>query len=192
MTAGSGSIIGVTGTPGTGKKSVGRVVASMLGFRYLELNRLAFESGSVLAGSEEDFDVDPAGLRRCVLDSIREGGVVLVGHLLPYVLSKGEVDFVVVLRCSPSELEKRYAERNYSEEKMKTNVSAEILDVCLVDALKSFGVDTLSEFDTTGRTPSDVAEEVVKIHKGLEKKSVGKISWLTDRSAKRLIRRYLG
>ncbi|MFQ6134356.1 MAG: adenylate kinase family protein [Nitrososphaerales archaeon] len=184
-------IIGVTGTPGTGKKSVGRVVADMLGYRFLYLNSLAFESGAVLAGGEEDFEVDPDRLRRYVLQHIKDGRVVLVGHLLPHILSKGEVDFVAVLRCSPLELGKRYTGRGYSEAKIRGNISSEILDICFADALNKFGADVIAEFDTTGRQPSAVAEEVVMVHRGLKKRSLGKVNWLSDRSAKRLIEKYL-
>ncbi|MEE9586198.1 MAG: AAA family ATPase [Nitrososphaerales archaeon] len=191
MAADNNSTIGITGTPGTGKKSVGHIVANMLGYRFLDLNKLAFESRAVQAGSEEDFEVDPKKLRGYVLQKIKGGRVVLVGHLLPHILSTGEVDFVAVLRCSPLELEKRYAERGYSEAKIRENISSEILDICFADALNRFNANTIAEFDTTGRQPSAVAEEVVMVHRGLKKRSVGMVNWLSDRSAKRFIKRYL-
>ncbi len=184
-------VIGVTGTPGTGKKSTGRIVAEALDYRFLEINRVAFETGSVLEGSAEDFEVDSERLRLNILQRLGGGGVVLSGHLLPYILRRGEVDFVAVLRCSPEELEKRYVGRGYSEAKVRENVASEILDICLGDALKQFGADAIAEFDTTGREAEHVAREVVAVFQGLKQRSVGQVRWFSDQSAEHLIERYL-
>ncbi|MCL4437055.1 MAG: adenylate kinase family protein [Thaumarchaeota archaeon] len=184
-------IIGITGTPGTGKKSTGRIVAQLLGYRFLELNRVAFETGSILDSREEDFEVDPKQLRRNILKRIEGGGIVLSGHLLPYILKRGEADFVAVLRCSPEELEKRYVGRGYSEAKVKENIASEILDICLGDALKQFGTNRVAEFDTTGQHAEDVARDVVAVFKGLKPRSLGQVRWLSDQSAAHLIDRYL-
>jgi adenylate kinase len=185
------SVIGITGTPGTGKKSIGRLVAETLGYRFLALNRIAFESGSVLRGGAEDFEVDPEKMRLPVLRAIGDGDAVLVGHLLPQVLMRGEVDFVAVLRCSPEGLEMRYGGRGYSREKIRENVASEILDVCLAEALERFGVDALAEFDTTGRDAHDVTEEVVAVFRRVKPRSLGRVRWLSSGSAERLMDRYL-
>lgn len=185
-------VIGITGTPGTGKKSTGRVVADLLGYRFLELNRVAFETGSVLDRCEDDFEVNQKRLRRSILQRIEGGDIVLSGHLLPYILKRGEIDFVAVLRCSPEELEKRYVGRGYSDAKIRENVASEILDICLGDALKRFGADAVAEFDTTGQQAEDVAKEIVAIFKGSKQRSIGQVRWLSDQSAaEHLIDRYL-
>jgi adenylate kinase len=185
-------VLGLTGTPGTGKKSIGRIVAELLGYRFLEINRVAFETGSVLNSSKDDFEVDSQRLRRNLLRMMGGGdGVVLSGHLLPYILKRGEVDFVAVLRCSPEHLEKRYVGRGYSEAKIKENVASEILDICLVDTLKQFGAEVLAEFDTTGRQAADVAKEIISVFQGLKRRSLGQVQWLSDQSAKQMIDHYL-
>ena len=184
-------VIGITGTPGTGKKSTGRVVADLLNYRFLELNKVAFETGSVLDSSGDDFEVDPKRVRRNILQRIESGGIVLSGHLLPYILKRGEADFVAVLRCSPEELENRYVGRGYSDAKVRENVASEILDICLGDALKQFGADVVAEFDTTGKQAGGVAKEIVAVFQGLKPRSQGQVRWLSDQSAARLIDRYL-
>ena len=184
------SIVGITGTPGTGKKSVGRIVSDLLGCRFLDLNTLAFESKAVKNVNNEDYEVSPDKLRKYVLHQINDGDVVMIGHLLPYILSKGEVDFVAVLRCSPFELEKRYAKRGYSASKIRDNVGSEILDICFTDALNRFGAEVLAEFDTTGRSPQDVAEDVILVQKGLKKRFLGEINWFSDLSSRKLIKKY--
>jgi len=184
-------VLGVTGTPGTGKKTVGVILARTLCYDFIDLNRVAFESSAVIDGDEEEFTVDPVVLRRYVKKLIRGRSVVVAGHLLPSILSKGEVEFVAVLRCSPFELEKRYAPRKYPWEKLKTNVSAEVLDVSLAEAVDRFGVEKVAEFDTTGRTPEDVAEEIVQVYRGLKPRSIGRVRWLEGPNVIDLIDRYL-
>jgi len=184
-------ILGVTGTPGTGKKGVGAIVAEMLGYDFIDLNKAAFDSRAVLEGDEEGFTVDPDILRRYVRRVIKGRSMVVAGHLLPSILSKGEVEFVAVLRCDPTELERRYVARNYSLEKLKTNISAEMLDVCLTEAIARFGVEAVAEFDTTGRTPEDVADEIINVYRGLKPRSLGRVRWLEASSVMRLIDRYL-
>ncbi len=184
-------IIGITGTPGTGKKSTGRIVADLLDYRFLELNRVAFETGSVMDSQEDDFEVDTKRLRRNILQRLEGGGIVLSGHLLPYILKRGEADFVVVLRCSPEELEKRYIGRGYSDAKVRENVASEILDICLGDALKQFGANVVAEFDTTGKQAEDVAKEIVAVFQGSKPRYFGQVRWLSDQSAAHLIDRYL-
>jgi adenylate kinase len=193
LKTGRPSVIGITGTPGTGKKSVGRIVARLLGYSFLELNQVAFDSGSVLRGGGEDgFEVDPARLRNQVLHLMGNGGAVLVGHLLPHVLHRNDAGFIAVLRCSPEGLEERFSDRGYSGEKIRENIASEILDICLGEALERFGPDVLAEFDTTGRDAHDVAEEVVDVFRGNTRRPLGQVRWLSGKSAKHLIDQYLG
>ena len=185
------TIIGITGSPATGKKSIGRIVADSLKYRFLDLNKIALESDSVLSRGKEDFEVDPDKLRRQVLRQIKDGKVVLVGHLLPFILTKSEVGLVAVLRCSPQELETRYSKRGYSAKKIKDNISSEILDICFTEALYSFGSDTIAEFDTSNRPPNDVAEEIFLVWNGKIKRSLGTINWLSKILTEDLIKKYL-
>ncbi|MCS7117075.1 MAG: adenylate kinase family protein [Nitrososphaerota archaeon] len=171
--------IGITGSPGTGKKSVGRIIAERLNYDFLDLNDLAIRGNAVIGRDEREFIVDPKKLRRLALKAIDKKDVVIVGHLLPSVFKKDEIDFIVVLRCSPWELMNRYVSRGYSEKKAKENVGAEILDVCLVEALKVFGKRKVYEIDTTGKTPEEVAEKIISLYNGEVKKEPIGIDWLT-------------
>jgi adenylate kinase len=186
------NIIGITGSPATGKKSIGKIVADSLKYRFLDLNKIALESGGVLSDGEEDFEVDTDKLRKQVLRKIKGGKVVLVGHLLPFILSQGEIQFVAVLRCSPKELEARYSKRGYSEKKIKDNILSEILDICFADALCSFGSNAIAEFDTTERQPNDIAKDIKLVWSGNMKRSHGMINWISKIPPEDLIKNYLG
>ena len=184
------NIIGITGSPATGKKSIGKIVADSLKYKFLDLNKIALESGGVLSDGE-DFEVDTDKLRKQVLRKIKGRKVVLVGHLLPFILSQDEIEFVAVLRCSPKELEARYSKRAYSNKKIKDNISSEILDICFASALRSFGPSTIAEFDTTERQPNDIAKDIRLVWSGDAKRSFGKINWLSEIFTEDLIKKYL-
>ncbi|MCP8310962.1 MAG: adenylate kinase family protein [Candidatus Methylarchaceae archaeon HK01B] len=170
--------IGITGNPGTGKKTAGRSLAKLLNYNFLDLNQLAIEKYAIIDEDEHGFIADLSLLRKYAKEAVKGKSVVVVGHLLPFVLSKKEVEFIVVLRCSPFELEKRYSSRNYSEKKVKENIASEILGICAYEALKKFGRDRIAEFDTTGRDADKVAGEIIKVIKGNVPKRVGYIDWL--------------
>ena len=95
-------MVGVCGTPGTGKKTVSPMVAKLMGLPApIPINSLA-PKGVV--------EVDTALLRRTLL-GLDPPRTVLFGHLLPHVLRKSEARFVAVLRCEPSALRERLVKR---------------------------------------------------------------------------------
>ncbi|MCP8320339.1 MAG: adenylate kinase family protein [archaeon] len=174
----SQEIIGITGTPGTGKKTVGRFLAVLLNYDFLDLNQVAIEKNAIIGKDEHGFIADLYLLRKNVREAIKGKKVVVSGHLLPFIFSKREMRSVAILRCSPFELEKRFALRNYGNEKIKDNIASEILGICAYEALKKFGKDKVAEFDTTGRDAKEVAEEIIKVMKGEIPKRVGFVDWL--------------
>lgn len=184
-------VVGITGSPGTGKKSVASILANKLGYRFLDLNQAAFEGGAILKGDPDDYEVEPDRLRKIVKYELEGGEVVICGHLLPHILQEKEVDFVAILRCSPEELEKRYLSRKYHWSKIKENISAEILDISFYDAIKNFGEAISAEFNTSKRRAEDVASDVYLTYKGLKEKELGGIDWLSNPSTNLLIEKYL-
>ena len=145
-------IIGICGTPGTGKKTVAPLVASLAHLPPpLAVNSFA----------EGEGEVDPALLRRRLLKEDPEGAV-LFGHLLPSVLEKREASLVAVLRCEPSVLKARLLERGYPRDKVRENVEAELIGVLLDECLRRFGAAPVREYDTTSSSPSKVALAIAK------------------------------
>jgi adenylate kinase len=171
-------VLGVAGCPGTGKRSVGRLVAEVLGWPYYEINEVAFRAGAILERDEWGYIADPPKIREALLRELKAERSVVVGHLLPQVLRRGETIFVAVLRCSPYELWERLAARGYPEDKIRNDVEAEILGYCLAEAVEAFGQDRVAEFDTTGRRPEEVADELLATFRGDRAKRLGAVDWL--------------
>lgn len=146
-------IVGICGTPGTGKKTVAPKVSELLGLAgAISINSLAPQGSS---------EVDPKQLRKALLKS-KPAHVVLYGHLLPYLLKKEEAGFVAVLRCDPAVLRKRLVARRYPSSKVTENVEAELIGVLLYDCVKEYGDDLVREYDTTAATPEDVANAIAR------------------------------
>jgi len=166
-------ILSITGTPGTGKSSVGASLAGK-GRTVVELGDLVREHG-VYAGMDEErgsLEVDPEELAERVPSLLPDGDVMLIGHLSHCV----DADLIVVLRCRPSVLRKRLETRGWAPAKVQENVEAEALDVILVEAVES-GHETL-EVDTTEMTTAQVVASIEEILAGERKKyEVGHVDW---------------
>jgi len=105
---------------------------------------------------------------------------IIVGHLLPYVIPNHDLDSVIVLRCSPTILRRRYLLRGYSEQKTSENVEAEVLGVISEKCIRRYDFDKVAEIDTSQmRNPRTVATKLFDIIIGKEPKSFGIIDWLS-------------
>mgnify|MGYP007042395340 CR=1 FL=1 len=69
-------------------------------------------------------------------------------------------------------------ERGFREKKIEENLAAEILDVCLVDAIGACGSEKVCEIDASGRGAEEVTEDMLLILKGKKKCETGIVDWL--------------
>ena len=163
--------IGVTGTPGTGKKSMAPLVAKKLGLEAASLNELAERFRAVLQPSGE---VDTAAFRRRLARRTPRPSLYY-GHLLPYVFDGDDLAGVVVLRCEPGVLRGRLLERGYSGQKLVENVEAELIGVISSDAYDVFGRGKTFEVDTTRTSPAEASTEALDLLRGT--RAPGRIDW---------------
>lgn len=172
--------VAITGTPGTGKSTVAAIAAAIIGYSLIDLNSFAKKHG-ILCGKDKkrgSMILDEAALGRHMSD-ITENSII-EGHLSHYA----RPDIAIVLRLEPEELEKRLAMRGWKKDKVKENVEAEVLGVCLSEALDE--CKPVFEIDTTGKSANEVAEEVACIVRGKNRKKYvpGYIDWLETHTPK--------
>jgi adenylate kinase len=167
----------ITGNPGVGKHTCARIIAARTGAEIVDINRVAIDNGAIAKKTERGLEVDIKKLVRLLAKILKSRkDLVIVGHLAPYVLKPAGVSMVAVLRRSPYELEKTLEKRAYRADKVRENLASEILGVSLYDSLKTFGRCKVAEFDTTGKTADQTADEIMRsLHK--KPKPAG-IDWL--------------
>jgi adenylate kinase len=160
--------IALTGTPGTGKTSV----AALLAYHVIDIN--AIVKGGLNLGIDPKrgcLEADMEGLEMKLAEMDTDELTILEGHFSHYF-----ADEAVVLRLAPSELRKRLETRGYSEAKIRENLESEALDVVLIEAVEF--CNRVSEIDTTGKSPREVSDLVVKaIRKEIELEP-GQVDWL--------------
>jgi adenylate kinase len=166
-------IVALTGTPGTGKSTVARLVDA--GFTVIDLNALIkerYHSGSDPERGSLIADLD--GLTEYV--EKLDGNYLIEGHISHFLPS----DIVIVLRAAPRVLRERLAGRGWSKAKIAENVEAEALDVVLVEALELN--DRVSEIDGTEMTPEQIAAAIREIARGTDKYKPGSVDFSEELS----------
>ena len=190
-----GTAILITGTPGTGKTSVSRLLATELRACYVEPSILLKRKGI-------DYTYDEKRKTRIVsLKRLRialrkqaaqaDRGLVIDSHIALGAGHLSRLVRVVVLRCNPTVLEQRLGRKRWSKSKIGENLQAEILDICLSDAVKNYGWKRILEIDTTEKPPRHVVQLIMK---DLRKKRIQNqptVNWLSDLKRKGILARYL-
>jgi adenylate kinase len=99
--------------------------------------------------------VDLDALRGDISALLEEENLVLDGHYAHDLTSPDSTSLVFVLRRAPWVLQEELRGRGYSQCKAWENVEAELLGVCLSEALERFTPGKVCELDTTGASPQD-------------------------------------
>ncbi len=133
-----GKVIIVSGSVGSGKTTVAKILAKRLKARFVDVKRIIEEHKEVVVGYDKQRktkEVDIKKLNKIVLKIIKntKGKVVIDSHMSHY-LPKRVVDLCIICKCNLKELKKRLQKRKYHAEKIRENLDADIFDVCLVEA----------------------------------------------------------
>ena len=174
--------LAITGNPGVGKHTTTRFLCEKLeGLKIIDINKIIIDNNAFLLNDDEyGKEVDIKKTLKLMRYELKNGGdLVIIGHLVPYVLKPDGIDLVVVMRRSPYEIIRTFEERGYSPEKIKENVASEILGISFYDALKTFGKNKVIEFDATGKTPQQSAEEIVSLLQNKLNHKIGMVDWLS-------------
>lgn len=176
-------VILVTGTPCVGKTTLSKQLSEDLKAFYVNLTALA-EKENLIESRDKERDtaiISEAKMRRKLKQLIENSDseiIIVDGHYAAAVTPKQLVTYIFVLRRNPHELRDFMQKRGYNSQKQAENLSAEILDVCLVEALQEFPREKICELDLTGKTLNETLTAVKDVLAGKQKCSVGKVDWL--------------
>ncbi|MEM3696399.1 MAG: adenylate kinase family protein [Candidatus Bathyarchaeia archaeon] len=176
-------VILLTGTPCVGKSSVAQLLCLKLDAFYVNLTELALRE-NLVSGKDMERNSIIVDERR-MMHKIREiitkcdkEDVIIDGHYAVSVVPKKLVTYVFVLRRDPVELKGFMEKAGFSGRKLWENLASEILDVCLVDALKVHGKGKVCELNVSGKSVEEVVNEILNILIGHGKCRVGVVDWL--------------
>ncbi|MHA1993493.1 MAG: adenylate kinase family protein [Candidatus Hodarchaeales archaeon] len=153
----------ITGTPGTGKTIIAKNLSYNLDLDFLEINDLIIEEGLYL-GYDIDRDtliVDDELLTQNLFKKLKankkiciSSGMVLLG--LP-------IDYIIILHTSISILRKRLESRDYSNEKIESNLEAEIMNILFYEFSEFYPQDIMFEIQNDDRNIEDTCNEIISI-----------------------------
>lgn len=163
----------VTGTPGTGKSTIcQRVAAEFPQMKFLEVGEIAKKERCFDGWDEE---------RKChildedkLLDIMEEMPSVKAHRaIIDYhgsdLFPERWIDAVFVLRTDTSTLHARLEARNYSAEKIRENVEAEIFQVLLDEAIDSY--PSVPVIELQNNTKDDLEANVSQMVEWINKHS---------------------
>lgn len=179
-----GLVILVLGVAGVGKTVFGRALASLLDLRFIDVPELV-ERRKLYLGFDESSRAYLVDLRRL---SIAAGSELKIGGVVASIYAfkpRGvKISCAIVLRVRPTVLLNILRERGYPSEKIRENVSAELIDQPLIEAIQRFGGRRVVQLDVTGSDLEYLARvtaETIRAHgvKGL-KRLDQRIDWIAE------------
>jgi adenylate kinase len=192
----SRQVILITGTPCVGKTTVAKELAKRLNASYVNLTELAKKHNLVLGEDLERHTtiIDEDRMRAKlveIIDNSEKPDVIIDGHYAAAVAPKDTVSRVFVLRRNPVQLRVFMTKCGFNEAKLRENLSVEILDVCLIEALQEQEKEKVCELDVTDRTVEEVVEDVLALLDSRKKCRAGGIDWLGMLEAQGVLDEYL-
>ncbi len=175
-------VVLITGTPCIGKTSTAKLLAQQLAAEYINLTDFAVTFGLTLEKDTERNStiINEQAMQQRLAENLVESqraNIVVDGHYAAAVVPPNLVTKVFVLRRNPKELKTFMEKCGFSPAKLIENLSAEILDSCLVEALQ-MQPGKVCELDVTGKT---VEENVADILSFLDKDKscfAGFVDWI--------------
>lgn len=175
-------VILVTGTPAVGKTTTANMLAAKLDAEYINLTDYA-KANSLTLGEDKERQtliIDEDAMRKKLAESINASGkadIIIDGHYAAAVTPTELVTQVFVLRRNPIELKEQMQNCGFNEAKIAENLSAEILDSCLIEALEN-QEGKVCELDISGQTTADIVDVMLDVLNNGRKCYSGYVDWL--------------
>ena len=188
------NVIIVTGTPGTGKTALSKELAKAIEARYINLTQFVSKRGLYREIDRERGSkiIDLTRTRAALTRELRtiSGSVIVDTHNPEGILPRQIVRRVFVLRCHPKILEARLRRKRWKSSKIRENVLAEIVDSCLIAAMKQYGSRRVIQLDTSRRSVRQSVGMVRRSIPGKPSKRIN-VNWLARLEKEGLLDRYL-
>ena len=140
----------ITGTPGTGKSTLGKKLAEEVKeLKYINIGDLSKEKGFLGDWDEtyECHELDEDPLLDHLEVPVASGGVIIDHHVCDFFPERF-FDIVFVLRTNNTTLHDRLTERKYNSKKLEDNLQCEIFQTVLDEAKESYKEEIVHELES--------------------------------------------
>lgn len=167
MAANNTKIILISGTPGTGKTELAKILAKKLKGEHIELNkeirrRKIFELYDPRLKTYIVSKIMVIELIKNIISEMqkREKKCLLIfdSHMSHFLPSKNS-DLCIITTCSLPELKKRLQKREYGHAKIRENLDSEIFEICKTEAMEE-GHKIIEINTTKGISSKDIIKVV--------------------------------
>ncbi len=178
-------IIGIAGTPGTGKTTISKLLNSESKYKtvflldFLKLYKLLNIYDHVNQCYLIDVNKVKKKLKKYI--SKMKHNIIIIDSHISYEFA----DYTIILRTRPDILYKRLENRNYSVKKIIENVNSESLDVILCNSYNKYKTKSnIFEIETSEREISEIFKicieiiEKLKLNKKIYDYKPGNINWI--------------
>ncbi|MBI2672093.1 AAA family ATPase [Candidatus Woesearchaeota archaeon] len=159
-------VIAVSGTPGTGKTKIAKLISEKSNFRYIDVNRLIKENkiAENYDWKRKAYVVDIKKLNKLLISIIKKSreNLIFDSHLSHFLPAK-YVNLCVILKCKLKTLKKRLIKRKYNELKLNENMDSEIFNLCLNEAIEM--KHNILVIDTTEKVNNLNIKDILKLVK---------------------------
>lgn len=180
----------ISGTPGTGKTSVSKLITQKINARMISLSKLAI-SNNLTVGYDLKRETSVIDAKKIIIqvnkiietyieDNVE---VLIIESHFSDIIPNNLIDYAIVLRCHPDELTKRLKKRNYRKEKIIENVQAEILGTCMKYLIEKKLEKDIIEINATNLKIESIANiiiDIIQYNKNIEKFTKINIDWLEE------------
>ncbi|KAL3866471.1 hypothetical protein ACJMK2_043766 [Sinanodonta woodiana] len=152
----------ITGTPGTGKTTLGAELAQRTGLNYINVGDLAKQE-ELYEGWDAQYQCPILNEDRVIdelEDTVGPGGNIVDYHGCDFFPERW-FDIVFVLRTDNTILYKRLEQKGYTGKKLEDNIQCEIFQTILEEAVDSYKKDIVHELPSN--TPDDLEANLDKI-----------------------------
>jgi adenylate kinase len=175
-------VILITGTPCTGKTTTAKQLAAKLKAEYINLTEYAKTYG--LTQGEDTTRhttiINEKAMKQKLAQTIEAStnqNIIIDGHYAAAVTPKIQTTHVFVLRRNPKELKAFMENCGFKDQKLWENLSAEILDSCLIEAIQN-QEGKVCELDVTGKIVEETVAEIQGVLDGGKGCLSGFVDWL--------------
>jgi adenylate kinase len=175
-------VILITGTPAVGKTTTAKELTAKLDAQYINLTDYA-KTNHLTQGEDKQrktIIINEEKMRTKLAETIsstNKANIIIDGHYAAAVTPTELVTKVFVLRRNPKELKAFMEKCGFEGAKLWENLSAEILDVCLIEAVQ-MQTGKVCELDVTGKTVEAVVNEIMDVLEKGRKCFSGIVDWL--------------